>query len=203
MLTFIQWLTEGMGTLKAVIGKDSMSQLRTHLRDVMPKGKVQHSLRVGSSAARIGLDAHTVNAAILHDFIERGGNLNVLVDHLGLSPKTVAVIRYLSSEEKNVGESGGNEPLEHIRQVLASPTMDADTSNVVILIKIADRLDNLKKRVNAGGVGKGYLQKSKDLITFLFQSYTGDAKPILILRKRLKNLGLSIKKYHLAGIDLS
>jgi hypothetical protein len=186
MKTFSQWLlTEGSTqVLGRILSKDSLGNYRRQLKLVMPAGKVKHSLRVGATLAKTGGSENTIKAALFHDFLERGGSVGAMTHVLGLDPHVANLVVAMSSDEKESDSSYENEPLNHIRQILGGK-LDDETKNQIILIKLSDRIDNLKRRVKAGGIGNNYIRKSKELCKFLFQHYTGDKESILILRRRL------------------
>ncbi len=69
--------------MKPTLGAGRFKQLKNSL-GFMPGKKVKHSLRVGATVADAGLSPDDVEAAILHDYIERGGDPNRLI-RLGLS----------------------------------------------------------------------------------------------------------------------
>lgn len=156
----------------------AFSKVRPHLKK-MPTHKRKHSKRVGRELHKAGLGHKSVYSGILHDFIERGGSidkLHQLVGNLGLPAEVTTIVKSLSSDEKQDTKSNDNEPLEHIRSVL-NTIKDEDIRNIIILVKIADRVDNLRKRLRKKGkIGRRYRQKSRDLMSFLSNNYTGKKK---------------------------
>ena len=200
MLSFREWANiheDAYGALASAIHPKTANNFKNQLRQVLPARKVLHSFKVGATTAAAGTSNHAVEAALLHDYVEHGGNLGNLAFKLNLSGRVVQMVQALSNDEKDVGS---NAPLVHLQKILNDPQIDNGTRNEIILIKLSDRIDNLRKRIKAGGVGDRYLLKSKELCKYLFQQYAGDPKSALILRQRLKDLGLVIKKRHLWNI---
>jgi hypothetical protein len=157
------------------------------LLGVMPKRKRKHSLRVAKTIKRSGGSKAAAYAAALHDYLERGGDVETLTSHLdefGLSPQALHAIQGLSSDEKYATNSRTNEPLDHVRQVLDS-TSNQSLKDIIVLVKMADRLDNLRRRLRADGkIGRNYLNKSIALFDYLQTQYAGKPKPLrrLLLR---------------------
>jgi len=67
---------------------------------------------------------------------------------------------------------------------------DEDLKNIIILVKLCDRHDNLNKRMKAGKLKEKYKKKSIELINWLLSQYSGKNKPISILISKFKNLGI-------------
>lgn len=141
----------------------------------MPKTKRKHSIRVAKRLNNRADDEH-VWAALLHDYLERGGSLSELSQHvneLGLSSRILSVVRALSSEKDEQAE--GNAVLAHLRSVI--PTLDPEDANAVALVKLSDRIDNLRKRLRRDGkIGKNYRRKSAEVLEYLRGQYTGPEK---------------------------
>lgn len=148
----------------------------------MPKHKRKHSIRVGKKLHKAGAGKAGVYAGLLHDYLERGGDVRRLLDHsqeFGISQQAIEAVKILSMDEKN-GDSVENQPLIHMQQVL--PTLaDPEMRNIVILAKMADRLDNLTKRARSGKIGRNYRLKSDQLVSFLQSQYSGKQRPLLKL----------------------
>lgn len=168
------------------------------LLGTMPKHKRAHSRRVGRTLHQAGVPEHGVYAGLLHDYLERGGDLEHLSNHvyeLGLPPSVMAVVQSLTSDEKHgsgAGSDSGNEPLDHLSVVLAKlpTTRDGrDLGDLICLVKLADRIDNLEKRLlQSGKIGKSYRAKSIDLIDYLILQYRGARKPFKRLLRRFNDL---------------
>lgn len=161
------------------------------LLDVMPKHKRKHSKRVAKALHKAGVGKIGVYSGLLHDYLERGGSLFELMQHineLGLPQQIVNIVMSLSDDEDNA-EILPNQPLAHLQQTLGR-IEDQDIKNIIILAKLSDRLDNLKKRAKKGKIGKNYLSKSSDLIQWLSDQYTGKKKPFKKLTHMFEKLGL-------------
>jgi hypothetical protein len=162
----------------------SQATVANELEPVMSKGKRKHSLGVGKTISGMGLPPHTQNAAYFHDYIERGGDIQELIGRLQISPQSLKIIQILTAE---------GDPLQHMMQVLSDPMIDEHTKNMAILIKIADRVDNLNRRLETNNLSPKYLKKSEKLFKNLFQLCSGPPHYIAMLRKRLKDLGIKVK----------
>lgn len=187
-MDFKGWLTED-----EIVGTTLANQYRQAL-GVMPKSKQKHSVRVTRQVHDLfggnPLDPDqwtAVNAAIFHDFLERGGDHSVL-QKLGLQPQTIQAIEALTSDKND------SDPLEHLQSIL--PRLDEKLRNIVILIKISDRIDNLSSR--SPNVGRNYLARSSVLVNWLFKQYTGNPEYLFILRKRLREFGVRARKRNIA-----
>lgn len=159
------------------------------LLDVMPRSKRKHSRRVARSLKRAGAGKIGIYAGLLHDYLENGGNILALSQHieqLSLPSKIVDVVHALSSDEIEA-ESHSNQPLAHLQQVL-SQISDAELKDIIILAKLSDRLDNLTKRARRGKIGNKYRLKSYELIEWLRDNYTGKSKPFNKLMKAIQDI---------------
>lgn len=182
-------IVEGPGaTLKPLLGKPRFQELKQSL-SFMPAKKVKHSLRVGDTAAAAGLHNHGVEAAILHDYIERGGDLSVL-DRLGLHPQAMRVIQILSIDEKTPGLDDTADVQHHVEQALNNPNIDQHDKDVAIIVKCSDRIDNLKKRIKKGKLSPKYKAASIKLFNTLISSYRGNPKHIRHIKAKIDKLGL-------------
>jgi len=162
--------------------------IKSELKPIMGKEKRKHSLEVGKEISKLGLSADAQNAAYFHDYIERGGDVRRLIGKLQLSPLSIKIIEMLT---------GTGDPLKHMMKVLYDPNIDDETKNLAILVKIADRINNIDRRTDEGRLTKEYLEKSKALLEELFRWYGGDLAHALKLRRRLNDLGIKIKKKYL------
>lgn len=159
------------------------------LLSVMPRSKRKHSRRVAKSLKRAGADKIGIYAGLLHDYLENGGDVLALSQHieqLSLPKQIVDVVHALSSDE-DVAEEHPNQPLAHLQQIL-SQVNDGGLKNIIILAKLSDRLDNLTKRANRGKIGKKYKLKSYELIEWLRTNYTGKNKPFNKLMKAIQDI---------------
>lgn len=156
------------------------------LLQIMPKAKIKHSKRVAKELNKAKVGKVGVYTGLLHDYLERGGDLYTLsqhIDELKLPPQIIKAVHTLNDDEKNI-EAQPNQPLVHLQAVLQGIT-DDDLRNIVILAKLSDRLDNLKKRDKRGKIGAKYRAKSIDLIDWLRHNYTGKSKPLHIMLKAI------------------
>jgi len=144
---------------------------------ILPKRKKKHSERVGKTLKDVGAGKIATYAGLLHDYLERGGSLEDLSDHieeLGLPRQIVQAVQSLSQDE-NYGTS--NQPLTHLKRVLKTID-DEDLRNIVIVAKLADRIDNFRRRRNRDELTKLYRKNTDRLIEYLINQYTGKGKPV-------------------------
>ena len=180
----LSMITEGsFETLSQMSSKDRVHHLKDALA-FMPKKKVQHSLRVGATAAKAGLPNEDVEAAILHDYIERGGDLSQL-DRLKLNPKTLRIIRMLSLTEKTPGADDTADVQRHIEEMLHDPSLDQHDKNIAIIVKCADRIDNLKKRLREKKLTPDYRSASLKLFNTLTTTYRGDHRVLSHVKQKI------------------
>ena len=171
-------------SLKDALPKEDINKIKGLLDrlEVMGKGKRKHSMRVSSNVASVSSDKDVVLGALFHDYVERHPNCKEFecLDELPVSKKSVALIRALSSVNKNINPNAANEPLEHMKAVFnpedPKKLLPQGVLNNLVMIKVGDRVDNLNRRIHdEGKVGKGYLKKSIDLISWLQAQYKGDS----------------------------
>jgi (p)ppGpp synthase/HD superfamily hydrolase len=185
----LAWICEGTAsTLRPVLGRGRFKQLKRSLA-FMPKEKVKHSLRVGATAMKAGLSPEDVEAAILHDYIERGGDPAVL-DKLRLTPRARRVIQALSLTEKTPGVDDTVAVQHHIEQMLADPNIPPHDKNIAIIVKCADRIDNLRKRIKRQRLEPPYVEASLRLLQTLSQAFTGDQSQMNHIRRAITKLGV-------------
>ena len=182
---FVEWL-------------ENAESIKQYLDEIgMRKRKQKHLRRVEKAVKLVGGDKDVQRAALLHDLIERGGDVEVARRLFNLSDRTVNIIQHLSNTESSEQEDTPNVPLAHIQMILNSQDIESDEKQVVAIIKIADRLDNLKRRINLGSVGKNYSAKSADLLRWLFNfyytNYSKD-KPIKKLYKQYEDVNNQMRK---------
>jgi (p)ppGpp synthase/HD superfamily hydrolase len=181
-----QILEDAAKILKPLYGKERYKAYKDVLAFMPPK-KVDHSLRVGATAAKSGLDTEAVEAAILHDYIERGGDLTKL-SQLQVSDKAIRIIKLLSIDEKTPGLDDTQEVQHHIEQMLANTAIDDHDKNVAIIIKCADRIDNLKKRIKKQNLEPAYAAASRNLFNTLINAYTGDPELVQHVKRKIAKL---------------
>jgi hypothetical protein len=131
------------------------------LRNVLPNRKVKHSVRVANKVSH--LPPTVQDAALFHDYIERGGSIDDI--KYELQPESIELINLLTNE---TGES----VYTHVKKTLES-IEDDQLRNFLILIKIADRRDNYTKRLRKRTLTKKYKTKTKKLLKYLISKYTG------------------------------
>jgi len=145
----------------------------------LPTGKQAHSARVGRHIATATQDPDVIVGALMHDYLERvcGRTLDCLDEFVPtlLTKDQKDIVLFLSSADDDVSKyAGDNEPLDHMKHVLAGLD-NQDLKNKLVMIKIGDRVDNLNRR--AGGhkpLTDKYLTKSRNLINFLRANYRGN-----------------------------
>lgn len=170
---------EFLKSIKSHISKKDLGRIESMLKKlkVMPKSKQKHSLRVAKNIASVEQDVDVILAALFHDYIERGGK----IEKLPVSNLTKDIIFFLTSfDEEYEGEK--NVPLAHIKEVLKK-IKNQRLKNKLILIKLADRIDNLKKR--KGNINKSYRKKSEELIKYLLKKYEGDNSSVNKLKQKI------------------
>jgi (p)ppGpp synthase/HD superfamily hydrolase len=168
--------------LKSSLSKSEVKQIAKDLKrlNIMPKGKLKHSIRVSDRLVDLDVDKDVILGALFHDYIERGGD----VDDLSISEDTKDIVRFLSSFDDTFASSD-NEPLEHLIHVFGRID-NQELKNQLVMIKLSDRVDNLNRRGKS--VSKGYLKKSIALLKFLMSNYTGSVdlgKLLMALNRKL------------------
>lgn len=146
----------------------AVDKMRPILKE-LPKKKIKHSVNVAKELKNHNKIA--IYAALGHDYLERGGDIADLVDHLAdhnIPDKVLHIIKVLSQDE----DDDADDPLEHMQDQLPQ-IHDEEIRNNVILIKMADRLDNLRKRYKKNELNKKYVKKSRKLIHYLMSTYNG------------------------------
>jgi (p)ppGpp synthase/HD superfamily hydrolase len=155
---------------------DHIKQLIKQNSKVYSKKKEQHAINVAATVAEVTPTSEQIKSALVHDYVERGGNLDNLLKKGIICQRTVMIVKALSNVDDHEFD-GDNEPLEHLKQSLVG--LPNDVKNDVITIKIADRLDNLQKRlVIKGDIGNKYKIKSQELLDFLKNEYVGGVIPV-------------------------
>lgn len=156
------------------------------LLKLLPQRKQVHSAEVGKHLHLAGAGRSAVYAGLGHDYLERGGNLTTLRRHtldLGLPARIIRIIQALTSDEKDQpdpDDSPLNPPLDHLKQAITMLAAEGDekTKNHALLVKLADRTSNVRKRVKRdGGLVRGYHKKSADIAEFVRTNYTGRQAP--------------------------
>jgi len=193
MLSYAEWINESIEKLKKVYGKRKRLGTLDSAISFMPKRKVSHSFRVGATVAKAGLPRKFVDAAVLHDYLERGGD-PALIAKLGLSKRAVQIINLLSIDEKIPGMDDNSIVYHHVQTMLQDQELDRKTKNIAIVIKCSDRLDNITKRVKIRRLTRDYWDKSMRLLQLLISSYNGKPKWLKYILKKLRILQAQVEK---------
>lgn len=135
----------------------------------MRRGKRRHSEEVAVLAAQTTQDIDTLVGALLHDLKEQSPKqFKKAKKHI--SDRAKAIVEHLSEGEGH--EHKKNAPLAHLREVFAQ--LDQEDINELCIVKLCDRLHNIRKRAEANSLRKGYKNKSDNLFRFLAESYQAD-----------------------------
>ena len=157
------------------------------LNAYMNDRKVKHSCKVAEIVKLFTDSEDLYQAALYHDYIERGGKKEELL-HL-ISPYATELVMHLTKTEDLAAQvEDDNETLAILR--LAIENLPESVRNDIVVIKVADRADNLRKREKKGELSKGYIKKSAELVEYLFNSYTGANKKAF--KKFIKKNFLSV-----------
>lgn len=125
----------------ALIKKAYTVAKKAHLDQYRKSGEsyIFHPLGVASILAELELDATSIAAALLHDVVEDTGiTLDEIKEEFGV--EVAELIDGLTKLERIEFVSKEEEQAENLRKMLISMAKDIR----VILIKIADRLDNMR-----------------------------------------------------------
>jgi hypothetical protein len=158
------------------------------LLKVMPQYKITHSINVGKNLSRSDVGEVGLYAGFLHDYLERGGTAEELsnhIDELGLPPEIIRIVTSLSSDEKNTSEEVYNEPLQHLKRVIAK-LEDQEIIDLIVLIKLSDRIDNLTRKLGDGRISKKYIKKSLEIYRYVRSIYKGETKPFELLCRQFE-----------------
>lgn len=169
--------------------KSSVRKLQPIIHD-LPASKQKHSKRVAKNLHNIGVGSTGIHAGLTHDYLEAGGNLEKLIKYLekcGNSERIIEIVSTLSNDEKQDQDTNDNYPLVHLKSVL-SKVSDNKTKNLVVLVKLSDRLDNLEKRVRKDRLSKNYRRKSIELVRFCQLHYTGSENKINDLVQKIMTI---------------
>lgn len=185
--------------LKERLGKKTVKSFRNAM-SFMPNHKVKHSLRVGTTVSKAGLDDDAVHAAILHDYIERGGDVSKLQE-LGISNQAMRIIQMLSVEDKTLGIEDNEQVYHHMLKILDDLSIDLDTKNIAIIVKASDRLDNIGKRIKTNSLSPAYYMASRRLFDLLFSRYTGNRDVLAHVKNKLAKLHrrINVGKFKATG----
>ena len=144
------------------------------LKKSMPVEKVKHSKRVANLVKLLSTSPDVYNAALYHDFLERGGSIERLRNKISVySLKLVEFLTYYDNDIK----ISKNKSLDILKERFRN--IDLKSKNHIIEIKICDRIDNLLRKKQENKLSEKYLLKSQELFDFLISSYDGK-KDILL-----------------------
>lgn len=171
-----------LNALKGELDKSDIKSIKKVVDYInkLNKSKGIHSLNVSKKVSRYTDNLDVILGALFHDYIERGGD----IDKLPISKKAKKIVKFLSSESKNYSGSE-NEPLEHLINVLPE-IKNEKLKNDVILVKLMDRYDNIKKRGKA--LSKKYVEKTKQLFNYLYNQFTGDKNILIKIAKEINKI---------------
>jgi (p)ppGpp synthase/HD superfamily hydrolase len=141
------------------------------LNQHMKARKVKHSCKVAELTKELTDDEDVYYAALYHDYLERGGSY----EELGkvISKKAYSLVLALTKDGVDTLDTEtDNVTLAAIKAKFHR--YDAESRNALVIIKLCDRVDNLKKRRKRDELSKKYIRKSVELVEFLCGEYTGD-----------------------------
>jgi hypothetical protein len=140
-----------------------------HAQRVLPNKKLKHSKRVAELTKLLKDDTDIYSAAVYHDFLERGGEVIDMKEIL--TPYALELVYLLTNQDEE-------DTLYKLKSVLSGKSKS--TINDILIIKLCDRTDNLKKRVQKNILSKNYINKSTELIQWIWDNYTGDKEKMKI-----------------------
>jgi hypothetical protein len=88
-----------------------------------------------------------------------------------LTPYALELVYLLTNQDEE-------DTLYKLKSVLSGKSKS--TINDILIIKLCDRTDNLKKRVQKNILSKNYINKSTELIQWIWDNYTGDKEKMKI-----------------------
>lgn len=190
ILTFSQFINE------AYTSEDIKA-----LNATMKSRKVKHSCQVAELVTKLTSDEDVYNAALYHDYIERGGDEEYL--RILTSDYTVELVMALTKTDADAEEvETKNATLEILKRRMDD--LPHSMHDDIIMIKICDRIDNLLKRQRREVLNKDYVRKSGQLLQFLYDqsSLSYHTKITKLLTKKLlkaypkmgKRLNLTLNK---------
>ncbi len=137
------------------------------VQKVLPTKKLEHSKRVADLTKLIKDNDDIYAAAIYHDFLERGGKEQDMREIL--SPYALQLVHILTNDTDE-------DTLYKLKSVLSGKSQKMIDD--ILIIKLCDRCDNLKRRVFKNDLSKNYTKKSAELIQWIWNSYKGDKTKI-------------------------
>lgn len=137
------------------------------VKKVMPIKKFKHSKRVAELTKLLKNNVDVYSAAVYHDFLERGGSKKDMKKIL--SPYAFELVKVLTNENKE-------DTLNKFKKMFGYT--GGEFLNDIIIIKLCDRTDNLKKRSIKNTLDKEYIKSSVELIQWMWDKYKGDKSKI-------------------------
>lgn len=162
-----------MKGFKEFIFEVTKTDIKT-LKKNMPVQKVKHSKRVANLVKLLTKSQDVYNAALYHDFLERGGSNEKLKNMV--SSYSIKLVEFLTYYDNDVKLSK-NKSLDILKERFKD--LDTKTKNDIIEIKICDRIDNLLRKKELNKLSNKYLIKSQELFDFLLNSYEGKNNSLL------------------------
>jgi hypothetical protein len=156
-----------MKKFKEFVFEVTKTDIKT-LKKSMPLQKVKHSKRVANLVKLLSTSKDVYNAALYHDYLERGGDIKVLKNII--NSYSIKLVEFLTYYDNDIKISK-NKSLDILKDRFKD--LDTKTKNDIIEIKICDRIDNLIRKKELNKLNDKYLIKSKELINFLTSSYDG------------------------------
>lgn len=138
------------------------------LKKKLSKKKLKHSKRVAKLVKELSDSNDVYNAALYHDYLEVGGKMKKL-DSI-ISYESFKLVLALTKKDTDG-------TIETIKKRLSGENQSF--INDVIKIKLCDRYDNLRKRNKKGELKGKYLNRSIELIQYLYDKYIGMDKYII------------------------
>jgi tRNA(Ser,Leu) C12 N-acetylase TAN1 len=148
------------------------------------KKKKTHSLNVRNLACKMGCDKDAEQAALFHDFIEKGGSPKKLKNIV--SPVAFGLVKGMTNKNNK-------DPLKSIKQKLKK--LDNSQKINLIKIKLADRAANIQQRIKEDRLKIKYINKTADLVNYLYQEFPGNKQKIKVfIIKNFINKSNSLKR---------
>ena len=139
-----------------------------YAKNVLPTKKLKHSKRVAELTKLIKDNKDIYSASVYHDFLERGGEVKDMSKIL--SPYALLLVKDLTNENDE-------DTYQKLKKSISGKTKGFVDD--LLTIKLCDRTDNLKKRVFKNSLNKNYLNKSIELIQFIYDNYNGNKQVLL------------------------
>lgn len=136
-------------------------------KKIFSPSKQHHSKQVHKYVLEFGENSDIEQAALFHDFIERGGSKDFLRDNVSLTAfKLINVLTHKS--DKSTLQSLKN----HFKDLTNTELIQS------IELKLADRAANFNQRIKDNNLKSKYVNKTANLLTFLYHSYPAERNNI-------------------------